>query len=446
MDIIDNLIFAALNDVTVPPVGGNPSFTRIVTSDYIDAPDIIRDVAAKIPSGPDPNGIFSYTLPVRDNFVHLDDTSVIEKSIQKHWFDVGDHIKYSDTVSTIFSDFLVPPYQLIYAYLIENTRAAQIFEKVISLAFHDEAFGIPDLTSNNNAMQWLVNTENLFFKELSMSSFRNISSQLRIFPEATRRNAYFRMFGMDLAFGDSNNQKGEYPYIKASANNSGFVVLFEQFIAEIWQAYINAKNTSGANTTDFEHIQELGIQLRDMLMSRRTSEADFTKYKYFNLSKEEYASVIMMSWFMNAITTNSSIVRFLKCEANSPDERLMKIGLKVGLPAHSKTKPLMEMAAPLAGLLRSVENKSYEDLNFIRGVLTSQTPNPSIPSPPATLQGLIAILNDLLTIINNWEKATGHRIKNPEANIMGTVRIQQPLLPNRMRQPLPANGKPTLQS
>ena len=30
----------------------------------------------------------------------------------------------------------------------------------------------------------------------------------------------------------------------------------------------------------------------------------------------------------------------------------------------------------------------------------------------------------MLLIINNWEKATGHRIKNPEANITGSVRVQ----------------------
>ena len=33
-------------------------------------------------------------------------------------------------------------------------------------------------------------------------------------------------------------------------------------------------------------------------------------------------------------------------------------------------------------------------------------------------------VNDLLTVINNWEKATGHKIKNPEANVMGSVKLQ----------------------
>jgi hypothetical protein len=27
-------------------------------------------------------------------------------------------------------------------------------------------------------------------------------------------------------------------------------------------------------------------------------------------------------------------------------------------------------------------------------------------------------------VINNWEKATGHKIKNPEANVTGTVKVQ----------------------
>ena len=44
-------------------------------------------------------------------------------------------------------------------------------------------------------------------------------------------------------------------------------------------------------------------------------------------------------------------------------------------------------------------------------------------------------MNAFLTVINNWEKATGHRIKNPEAVISSSVRVQQPK---------PSNGKPAL--
>ncbi|MEO8151360.1 MAG: hypothetical protein ABI723_27255 [Bacteroidia bacterium] len=425
MDIIDNLIFAVFNKTNDVP----PQFIREeIESDYIGIGAFPTPTSTLL--GGLPN--FSYSTNDRDNFVHLEDTAVIERAMQKHWFDIGDHLTYPTSGLSsdqgIFSDLTISPYHLIYAYLIENTRIVQIFEKVISLSFHDEVFGMPEISSNINAMQWLVNTENLFYKELPQASYRNISSQLRVFPEATRRNAYFRMFGMDLAFGDFRNQNSEYPYIKANGNNSGFVALFEQFLAEIWQAYINAKNTSGANTTDFEHLTELGTQLRDMLMSRRTSKDNFDGYKFFNLSKEEYSSVLMTSWLMNILTSNdTSIIKFLKCEASSADERLLKIGLKVGLPAHSKTKALMELAAPLAALLRNIENKTYEDLPFIIAVLTSQTPN---PSDPANVNIESATLNDLLTIINNWEKATGHRIKNPEGNIIGTVRIAPQQRPN----------------
>jgi len=46
-------------------------------------------------------------------------------------------------------------------------------------------------------------------------------------------------------------------------------------------------------------------------------------------------------------------------------------------------------------------------------------------------------MNYFLVVINNWEKATGHRIKNPEANIRGTVSIAQPK---------PTNGKTVVTS
>jgi hypothetical protein len=54
-------------------------------------------------------------------------------------------------------------------------------------------------------------------------------------------------------------------------------------------------------------------------------------------------------------------------------------------------------------------------------VIESQTP---VGLPLATQPQRDALI-DMLTIINNWEKATGHRIKNPETNIRGTVKIHQ---------------------
>ena len=57
-------------------------------------------------------------------------------------------------------------------------------------------------------------------------------------------------------------------------------------------------------------------------MSRRTTELNFTNYRYFNLSKEEYASYMFMFWLFYVISYDSPVVTFLNCTANTPGERI----------------------------------------------------------------------------------------------------------------------------
>jgi len=72
-------------------------------------------------------------------------------------------------------------------------------------------------------------------------------------------------------------------------------------------------------------------------------------------------------------------------------------------------------------LLRRIELGDFNQTNEaqVRTIIESQTPGS--PATPAERQAL----TDLLLIINNWEKATGHRIKNPEARVNGTLKIEQ---------------------
>src|SRR5205085_11904550 len=107
--------------------------------------------------------------------------------------------------------------------------------------------------------------ERLFFK--SDTSAQNIRSLIRSSAQSIRRNAYYRMFGVTLAFGDINS--AEVSFYKAKASNQQFIVLLERFLAEIWQGYINARNTSGLNTADVNNIVELGTQLQEILEARR---------------------------------------------------------------------------------------------------------------------------------------------------------------------------------
>jgi hypothetical protein len=283
---------------------------------------------------------------------------------------------------------------------------------------HDEKLNKATNEDNQKAFQWIVNTENLFFKELPNSSPRGISSYVRVSLDATRRNAYFRMFGMDLAFGDIATN-APVNYFKAEFNNQPFIILFEKFLTEIWQGYTNARNQVGVNTTDMFSLNDTAQKIQEMLMSRRTTETTFNNYRYFNLSKEEFASVVMMSWLYEVVSYDSPIVRFLRCNGNTPGERLINIGLKVGVNAHNKSEGLLDIAPPMNTLLRRIELGDYNVETEVRTIIESQT-----PASTATAAQKQA-LNDLLQIINNWEKATGHKIKNPDANITGTVKVQQ---------------------
>ena len=421
MDIINNLVYTALHEVgTIPKLKVN----------YIVLPVALDPVPTPRARG----GFHSYNMNVIEEFCAFDDADFVENSIQKHWADlilgrsypsVGDTVISGEPpLPQFYSSFrntsgkMLPPYHLIYAYLVENSRIAQIFERLIHLYMHDEKLNKATTNQNRLAFQWIMNTESLFFSNLSNTNYRNIKTQVRESPESTRRNAYFRMFGMDLAFGDLHTN-AQVNYHKAEFNNQPFIILFEKLLTEIWQAYTNASNFSGANTTDMFVIVDTAQKIQEMLMSRRTTETDFTNYRYFNLSKEEYASVVMMSWLYEVISYDSPLIQFLRCNGGTPGERLINIGNKVGVAAHSKSEGLLDIAPLMNTLLRRIEMGDYNDQEDVELIIRSQV-NPAVVGVEDHHR---QALKELLQIINNWEKATGHKIKNPEANIKGIVRI-----------------------
>ena len=92
---------------------------------------------------------------------------------------------------------ITPWRHLMYAYLIENTRAYEILAKVVQGSLTDEPFGALSDTS----FRWLRLTEDLFFRDGVSSLITSITSTLRPDIRATRRNAYQRLFGIDLNHG-----------------------------------------------------------------------------------------------------------------------------------------------------------------------------------------------------------------------------------------------------
>lgn len=417
MDIIDNIIFANLHSRLQT---GN-----VIASEFLP----VYAPAALAPTlTPGPVNVWNYALADKMDYCAYQDPSVVEKSVLKHWYDVNARMCY-DFDATIpgysvrtgptaagdlrFSDFTtMRNYHMIFAYLVENTRILQIFERLFDKYLMDETFGI---AGDPLAFNWILNSEKLFFKNEAPTTL--ITSQIRPSTDAARRNAYWRMFGMDLAFGDINNvSNSPFKYTKAKTANQQFVILFERYLSEIWQGYANARNSSGVNTTDINIIVDLAMQLRELLIARR-GDVGANSYANLNLSREEFASVLVNSWFMFIITDDTPLVQFLNCQSSTIGERLVKIGAKVGIPAHSKCQSLFEMAGPAANILSLIEIGGVLDNDGImQNILISLNP-PYVPSVNGNY------MTDLLTVINNWERATGHRIKNPEAKISATVKL-----------------------
>jgi hypothetical protein len=402
MDILDNIIFAYANSKLKDGT--------FIQSDFLDA-----FVAGPITNTSANGSVPVYQFPTENKFrfCSYEDNAVIEKSITRHWYDVTNKIKYlpSNASTPVYSSFAdSSTYHLIFAYLVENTRIIQIFERLIEKYFLDEELAIAE---EPDVFNWIQNSERLFFRT-DMPRATNIRSLIRPSFDSIRRNAYFRMFGMDLAFGTPENTTVNF--FKARAANNQFVPLFEKFLAEIWQGYLNARNTSGPNTTDINVITDLAMQLRELLIARRGPGADYSER---NLSREEFSSVLLTSWFAFAISYDSPLMNFLNCESSTIGERLMKIGDKVGIPAHKKSQYLFEMAGAAANILTTVE---VDDILSNRGFITDMLSSLNPGTPPSVEAGYMSAF---LTVINNWEKATGHRIKNPEASLNGTVKIEQ---------------------
>ena len=165
---------------------------------------------------------------------------------------------------------------LIYAYMVANTRVVEIVRKVLFELAHGEKLGSPLAESQ----PWVRTTEELFFKPGAPFLITSVASQLREDFGGIGRNAFKRMFDMELNHGGADGKP--YSYVKADAANSDFVATFEEFLREVWVGMTYVTATSSSNPTDPAKIAALATKLHDMLRSRRQNG---------NLSREEFALV-----------------------------------------------------------------------------------------------------------------------------------------------------------
>jgi hypothetical protein len=267
---------------------------------------------------------------------------------------------------------------LIYAYMIENTRVLDIFRRVVRLYREGEELGVP----TDGSEHWLRNTEELFYREPAPFFITALTSQVRPQLDAIWRNAYYRLFGMDLNHGTEDGSP--YPYPKPAAANTQFVNIFEEFLREVWIGIINVGNNSGPNPTDTAKIEDLADRLADMLTTRGLGS---------NISREAFSAVATMSWFHLTLEFDSPIVRALKAQATSAEQRLFMIAERVRLPAHAMSKSFFDIADAVSRLLTAIESGIFSVLG----------------SAPALFTGPIS--DDVRKVITHWSIATGHDLK-----------------------------------
>jgi hypothetical protein len=269
-----------------------------------------------------------------------------------------------------------------YSYVLENTRAVQIFSRVVREYRSGEGIGTPSVATQ----RWLDITEVLLFGAASPISPWLSTSGIRSDPEAVRRNAYWRLFGLDLAFGTDDNRPPAYD--KANAANTNFVQLFEELLFELWQAISNVRNFSGANNADDDRIYRLAEALQYALRSRRQVQS---------LAREELAAATALGWIDLTLSANTPVIEDLEAEATSPSERLRLMGQRVGLSPHSKATALFSMAVDLSLFLRTIESGVIQGPGVAWVLYDNQQPG--------------SIANSSRRVITEWAAATGKDLK-----------------------------------
>ena len=291
---------------------------------------------------------------------------------------------------------LIPPAgppawdHLGYSYVLENTRVVQILRRVVREYRSGEGLGIPSVPSQ----RWIDATEAVLFQAPNPIAPWLSTSPIRQDPEAVRRNAYWRLLGLDLAFGTDDNRPPAYD--KATAANTSFVGMFEELLFEVWQAITNVRNFSGVNASDDDRIYRIAEELRFILNSRRQLQM---------LAREELAAALAHGWAELTVSANTPIVVDLKAQGTSASDRLRLIGERVGLPAHSKSAALFSMSSDLSTFLRTIEAGLVTAPNLSWVFYLEQQPPGAPPGSPNPI-GV-----ESRRVITEWAAATGKDLK-----------------------------------
>jgi hypothetical protein len=304
-------------------------------------------------------------------------------------------------------------HHLVYAYMLECTGLLEVFAELVRRLVVGESFGALSI----EGAQWLRSTEELFFRDPPLFSISGITSEARPNARVTRRNAYWRMFGLDLPHGvpeDAATAENRMDW-KAHTGlgvNTDFQTTWTELLRQVWLALENSANTSGANPTDDGYISLLCQAIQDMLNNRRKGGL---------LAREEFVHVTVLSWFHLTLQTDTPIVADLKANATSPADRLSRIAERLGMKPAARSRELFGLAEPMSSVLRAIE----------LGTFSNSTSASALHATGSVLA------EEMRNIINHWQSATGQRVKDRPIG-GGTVSLSaQPL---RIPAPVSVNG------
>ena len=306
---------------------------------------------------------------------------------------------------------------LIYAYLLEATGIIEILGEVVRRYVVGETLPTPSV----GTLAWVRSTEQLYFRDPPLFSIVGVTSQLRPDAAVNRRNAYWRMFGLDLPHPIARSLQGQ-PWKRDSGEtaNERFLEMWNELLRQIWLAIEHERNTSGPNPTDASYIGYLCRTISELLQMRRRKGV---------LSLEEFAYVTMMSWFHLTVEHDTAVANTLAATAgptgNSAD-RLALIGSRVGISPSRQSRELFELANLLSTFLWLIELGKFNDQPFTQLLYQINT----APNDIATKMN---------RVVDLWQSATGERVKDVAVGVRGPA-VLPPAQPTRLlpSRPVPA--------
>ncbi|HEY0167646.1 MAG TPA: hypothetical protein VGB75_11455 [Jatrophihabitans sp.] len=322
---------------------------------------------------------------------------------------------------------LTPPpiwEHLLYAYLIESTGIFEILGEVARRYVAGETLPAPTF----DTMAWVRSTEDLFFRDSPLFSTGGpLVSQLRPDTTVNRRNAYWRMFGLDLPHPAPRHIVGQsWKQDAGPTANVRFLELWHELLRQIWLGFENDTNSSGAKATDDSYIGYICQTLGEMLQLRRQGGM---------LAREEFGYVTMLSWFHLTVEYDTALVLDLSANAGArgnPADRLAAIGTRVGMAPSRQARELFELADLVSPLMWAIE------LGLFNTPSTAQILYKHTNLAPGTSP---AVANTMNRVIDLWQSATGERIKDL------AVTTRRPVADRRSAQPtrlLPGSLVPTV--